>query len=327
MGLTMRVLGQVVLFSFVFGSIGPLEVSYLLSKGNALESVMAFLLFSPTVLVLYSAMKLKASYGGLYDQIKAFLPNASMLFAVFWTTSYFLYLCYTVYFITYYILPLSGAQFIATTLSLIGLISLVALLDLEPYSVVPLSLLQLVAMIPIPHLWSPKHVDLTVSLSSVASSSLLPVCITLSSFLGQRLAKDVHVLPMSYALASGLAVIDSLFAPANLTYLFTSVSSLGLILVEFFAVKNVLVKSFGWRKSFVVGGFVALSLAGLVDPSAYYNYLIVPSLIALYASLSIFFASASIYYARKGSYELVFSSLSTALMVYGLYISLTPLLT
>lgn len=316
----MEVNKGILVFSYIFSSIGVLGVAYLYSSGNLITSVLSLLVFTPVVYILYKSINVQASDGGLYDQVRLFYPRISWVFVGFWVFSYYLYLTYTIYYITYYILPLSGLLFISATILSIAIIGLIAWFNLEVYSLIPITFLQILFLIP--YFWHIKPFSLEVKSTTILSDALLPICITLVPFLGERLKGSTNLLYSAYAIASAFLITDSLFKPSEIVYYSTSLTSLGLILAEFFSIKNILIKRFNARRSSIIISFIVLSLLGLLNPSAYYNYLISVSLPSLYVSLSIFFISTFIYF--KELRIKVLSIFSLSLMLYGLYTSILP---
>ncbi|MCY0860005.1 MAG: hypothetical protein OWQ54_06190 [Sulfolobaceae archaeon] len=316
---------SLVVFSYTFSSIGTLGVTYSFSQGNIIESLLSILIFTPLVYVLYKMMSIQPSEGGLYDQVKFLFPKLSTLFVFFWVFSYFLYLTYTIYFITYYILPLSHLVLILLSSFLIAVIAIIAYLDFELYFLIPVAILQFLVLIPLPNLWIVKPLTFGVNYDTVLSNSLLPVCITLVPFLGNKIGRNLRLFFPTYVIASAFIIADSIFKPLMITYYLTSFTSFGLILAEFFAVKNIMIKRFNVKKSLIVIVFIVLALIGLINPALYYTYLIAVSLPALYVSLIIFFLSVLLYFSLSRKNDvimIIFSLISIGLVSYGLYSSI-----
>lgn len=318
MGIVLKRLKGLIIFSYIFSSIGTLNVAYIDASNDFMVSLLSIILTLPIVYVLYKAIEISSSEGGLYDHIKLFFNKLSTLFLLFWVFSYFLYLTYTIYFITYYTLPLSGVEFISLTLLLIGGIALISWLNLEVYSLIPISLLQIIFLIPF--FWHVKPITTSIQFSPILSQALLPICVTLVPFLGKELKGNSNMLLTVYAIASAFIISDSLFRPTQLVYYATSLTSLGLILAEFFSLKNIL--SYNVKKTPLILAFIIVALIGLLNPEDYYNYLISVSLPSLYVSLSIYFFSSFIFF--RNIIMKLLSLFSLGLMLYGLYTSLIP---
>jgi len=113
---------------------------------------------------------------------------------------------------------------------------------------------------------------------------------------------------------------------AVLVGLVSAASVVGLILAEYVALSRLLhamlARPVGRSLALVAGAFLAGDALSLIDPDAFYEDLLRPSLVALYLSQLIVFAAYPLFRKRRGRLvptDLAYSLAACGLMVYGLY--------
>jgi hypothetical protein len=192
-----------------------------------------------------------------------------------------------------------------------------------------------------------------------AAVSLLFVCTSLPLFLGGEttgrsptvrrglaagfilsgMFVTLGVLPWAHADSSVLrAPIPGVtLAQAAGGHLFATVVGLGVVvsvggvvIAEYFALNRLLHaisgRSISQMSWLVATGFVGASVLSLIDPSAFYNDLVMPSLIALWVSQLIVFVVYPRFAQRNhnlGPLTVVLAAGASALMAYGLYSAVT----
>ncbi len=189
----------------------------------------------------------------------------------------------------------------------------------------------------------------------IANASLLFVCGSLPLFLGGEVAGGGRELRRIVAGSTAIvAVLLALTAAPLAAYAGSNLASLelpghtvalvesgatlarwvavvaiasviGLMAAEFIALTRLLhaltgssVRRAGWA---VAAGFLVLAVISLVDPDRIYDYMITPSLVALYVSQVIVFASYGVMVVRERSArpsDLIATALACGLMLFGL---------
>jgi hypothetical protein len=190
---------------------------------------------------------------------------------------------------------------------------------------------------------------------SSAAVSLLFVCASLPLYLGAEVRRPTVTTARSLPFAVGIATACALVGVVALTrfpvsflgaelpgWLIavslggrtlgqvivagTAISIMTLVLLEYVALTrllNVMLRARPRRAELGVGAlFVASAALSLLDPSAAYEKLLTPALVALYLSQVVVFAVYPRFRRRQGNInaaDIVVASAASALMLYGLY--------
>lgn len=157
--------------------------------------------------------------------------------------------------------------------------------------------------------------------TNILSSSLLVVCITLSTFIKGEKKYSPYII---YAvLIYGIALLYGSFLSPDLIGVYASaIGNFGLILAEFTMIRNLL---FSINKIRLYRVLVLLSLPiigiGNINYSLFYNSLIFPSVSLLYLSLFVSFLSLYKYFSSV--FVRVLTTISLVLFIYGEYSIIT----
>ncbi|WP_069284194.1 hypothetical protein [Saccharolobus sp. A20] len=297
--------------------------------------ILASLHFSPFITVFslvlglviafltYSLINVNWDYEGLYNYVKTLKKNVlSILFLISWIISYYLYVIYTSIYVSYYVLNLDGLSATLVTL----LVSLVAIgLSLSKYSYYAfpaIAFSQMALVLPIGWKFSVSTVPVQLSslFLNILSSSLVVVCITLSTFVRFERKFSFYVL-LGYGISSIFLLYGSFLVQNSVAVYGTALGNIGLIFAEFFMLNNLLSHGFNVsRRTIYILGLVAViaSLIGNVNYTLFYNSLIYPSVTLLYVSLFVAFLSIFSLY-RRSILHIVLGVIALTLFAYGDY--------
>ncbi|WP_198002068.1 hypothetical protein [Caldivirga maquilingensis] len=303
-------------FTLILSTIAPAVLANThLSLYVALPSiVLGFIIAYLT----YLLVNVKWDYQGLYGYSRSTHELLGYVFLVSWLISYYLYVIYTAVYIPYYVLNLDGAVAVALSI-MIGVIVVAALLT-NPYYLFPvIALLQLLLII-LPIGWrvtqgiTPPVPDL---FTNILSSSLLVVCITLSTFIRGEGGYSRFII-YSMIIGGAALLYGSFLKPALLGAYASAVGNLGLILAEFLMIKNLLTSlRRGSLLRILIPASMVLIAVGNINYGAFYTTLIVPSLTLLYLSLFVSFTSVFRYF--KSVLVRGLGAITLGLFAYGDY--------
>lgn len=303
---------ELILFTIILSTIPPgiLATTHL----SIIVTIPSFLSGLVITYLTYLLVNVKWENRGLYAYAKDFHPIAGYVFLASWLTSYYLYVIYTAVYIPYYVLNLDSTPAILLT-AIIAIIVVLAVLT-NPYYVFPaIAIGQLVLIIPIGWKISPGITPPLPSLfTNILSSSLIVVCITLSTFLrGDK--KDSYFILLAYLIAS-IPLFYSSFLQYNEVAVYgEAIGNFGLILAEFTMIRNLI--SSKRIITFLAVASIPLVLLGNLNYQEFYTVLIVPSLTLLYVSLFTSFLSVFKYF--KSILIKFLGGVSLALFAYGDY--------
>lgn len=308
---------DLILFTLILSTIPPgiLGTTHL-SFTVAIPSLLLGLVIA---YLTYSLVNVKWDYQGLYSYAKDFHPIVGYIFLTSWLTSYYLYVIYTAVYIPYYVLGLDSTPAILLTV-IISTITVAAILT-NPYYLFPIiGILQLALVIPIGWKISPGLPTPIPSLfTNVLSSSLIVVCITLSTFLkGEK--SHSYFIPLAYLVAAIPLLYSSFLQYNQIAVYGEAIGNFGLILAEFTMIKN-LVNTLSLKKWLITSlAFISipLILIGNLNYQAFYITLIVPSVALLYLSLFTSFLSTFKYFSSSFFLKSL-GGISLILFAYGEY--------
>ncbi|MDE1865821.1 MAG: APC family permease [Candidatus Micrarchaeota archaeon] len=368
------------LYGFAIASVGgPLALvmlnffntSYIAgSSAYSIYTVLiGILLFVAPLAIWYRYSKHIVSSGGLYTFVKrTFGERAAKVQGWTWLFSYFLYLPYTVIYISHELLPVIFPN-ITYYLPLISIalafiiIALMLTFRKTLYLIAATAVLQLLIILGI--LFYALSRGIVYSASSSASlaslttgslaTSLLFICASLPLFLGGEVKEGSRsvrkALVVSFVIASIFFLIGSIallsFNSQRISSEFPGllalkgsmgnsfayfvavavlISLIDLVIIEFIAITRVSYAMLGLNLSktwaIISVLFILVTMIGIAYPSKFYNYSIIASLAALFASQLIVFVAYPFFAKKKN--ELKFSDIlitfvSCILMLYGLY--------
>ncbi len=308
---------QLLTLGFALSSVAPMGMASL--HQGLLTTAEAIALTSLIAVSVFLLLKTQWTSEGLYGYVRKVSPLAGKVQLASWIGSYFLYLSYTLDYITYWLLNLEGSYFYLATLGLAAMVLVLILTDYDYHSLLVLGIGQILLSLPLGWRFHPVTNFSPLNFSAPLSSALLIVCITLIPF--SRPAKPSYAL-YSFLVASGLMVSGSLFLPPSYFTPLGSLSALALVIAEFVSLKGLFkegLKSSRWFR-LVLLLFVVTVLIGLPFPSTYYQLTIAPSVTLLYFTLTITFLT-SIFLIRRIVPSVVFLG-AGALALYGLYSTL-----
>mgnify|MGYP001770691056 CR=1 FL=1 len=305
------------MFAFVGSTVAPGIAATL--HFSPLVSAVSLLLALPVVLLTYYTVKTGWEDQGLYAYVRRANLGLSRAFLVLWSASYYLYVVYTAIYVPYYVLGLDGVIPVVLSLAIAVSVSLLVSFADPLYAFPAIFLVQVAFSLPFG--WKPGvgfgPTDLNSLFVDVLSSSLIVVCITLSTFVRGDAGRDSPFILYAFAIFAVVLLYGSFLVPTSATVVASSLGSYGLILAELTAINNLL------RPTATRGGLVALNfstiplvLLGNINYSAFYNSLIVPSLSFLYLSLFVFAVSTL---ASLRGFRRVLSLVSAGLFAYGEY--------
>ena len=302
---------EIITFSIIFTTIAPgiLATTHL--------SISSFLLGLVIAYLTYLLVNKKWDYEGLYGYAKDVHPLNGYVFLVSWLISYYLYTIYTAIYIPYYVLNLDGLS--ASLLSvIIEIIVVASLLSNFLYIFPIIAFSQLVLALPIGWKFGLGTTPAIPSLFfNILSSSLIVVCITLSTFI--KADKKYSPFILYSVLIGGIMLLYSSFlVPSALATYASAISNFGLIMAEFLMIRNLL-SSINMGKTVKILAFLSIPLVALgnINYTFFYNSLIVPSVTLLYVSLFSSFLSVFKYF--RSITIRAFGVISLALFSYGCY--------
>ncbi|MEM3204404.1 MAG: hypothetical protein QW232_09350 [Saccharolobus sp.] len=307
---------NLIIFSIILSTLAPgilatLHLSFFITLPSILlGGIIAYL--------TYLLVNVKWDYQGLYAYARDFHPLFSYIFLISWIISYYLYVIYTIIYIPYYVLNLDG--FSAFLVSFAISIITTGLILTDPYYAFPVIAFSQIALVipigwersigalqPIPYLFT-----------NILSSSLLIVCITLSTFIKAEKRISWYIL-FSFLISSIVLLYGSFLKPSEISIYGSAMGNFGLILAEFTMIRNLF-------KGLNVNGNVTkilaifsipLSMIGNINYSTFYTTLIVPSITLLYISLFSSFISVFKYF--KSFTIRIAGVIALALFLYGDY--------
>ncbi|BCU66669.1 hypothetical protein HS7_01060 [Sulfolobales archaeon HS-7] len=302
---------KLLLLTFALVSVAPLTyVGTVTGFTNGLLGGLLSLSYFVVIYVLFTKKGWKSTgFYGYLEQNK-FLATLQTLS---WIGSYSLYVIYTPYYISLYVLGLSGMSAILLSVILYFVSAVIVKSKYAYYSLIPIAVVNVIGLI------FPR-ISFSTSLPTVnglLSASLIPVCINLLLYNKGDKTDSWVVLPAFVLSFIGIIIasLSHYTAPA-FSYLL-GISNLGLILAEFIALRNLIsgitVKGDTFFNVLIlIGGVV--TLIGSINPYAFYQLTIVPSLTLLYFSLILGFGFL-------GTFRRVFllSFIPAFLFGYGLY--------
>ncbi|MEM3912184.1 MAG: hypothetical protein QXE55_07895 [Saccharolobus sp.] len=168
---------------------------------------------------------------------KGLSSSLFIYFLISWIITYYLYLIYTIIYIPYYVLNLDG--FSAFLVSFAISIITTGLILTHPYYTFPVIAFSQIALVipigwersigalqPIPYLFT-----------NILSSSLLIVCITLSTFIKAEKRISWYIL-FSFLISSIVLLYGSFLKPSEISIYGSAMGNFGLILAEFTMIRN-----------------------------------------------------------------------------------------
>ena len=287
---------RLLLFTFIASTIAP-GITATLHFSIYIASL-SLLLALPVVLLTYFSVKTEWEEQGLYVYAKKAGFALSTTFLITWLASYYLYVIYTAIYIPYYVLNLDGI--IPVFLSLVIAVSAFLLVTFTNplYAFPVIFLVQIVFSLPIG--WkiglSSTPTNVTSLFIDILSSSLVVVCITLSTFVKGDREKDSPFILYSFLIFAIILLYGSFLVPSPITVVASSFGNYGLILAELTAINNLLRPMVKRRTLLALNSaIIPLTLIGNINYSVFYNSLIVPSVAFLYISLFIFAISTLVF--------------------------------
>ncbi|BFI73146.1 uncharacterized integral membrane protein SSO2702 [Nanoarchaeota archaeon] len=306
---------KIIIFTTILSTIGPAILATThLSIYITLPSFLLALIIS---YLTYLLVNYKGDYTGLYGYSKDFHPLVGYIFLISWLVSYYLYTIYTAIYIPYYLLNLDGN--IATMLSIIIETVIVISLLTNFYYIFPIIIFsQLFFILPFNiKLQSGNLVNIHSLFYNILSSSLILVCITLSTFF--KFEKEYSKYVLYSAIIGGILLIyGSFFILSKFSIYGEAIGNFGLIMVEFLAIKDLFK---GLNKEKIIKYLALLSIPivaiGNINYNIFYNSLIAPSVTLLYLSLFLGFLSIFRYFK---SYKIwILNIIALSLFIFGLY--------
>ncbi|MCG3109833.1 hypothetical protein L3N51_02129 [Metallosphaera sp. J1] len=289
---------------FGINSVAPLTLMTLHSSLE--DAILSSVIALPIGISLYLYLRRSWPKIGLYDALEKSRLGRIQLYA--WTVSYFLYLSYTIDYAIFYELDFHGMMAYALV-ALLSLLTGAMLLGRGQFLLIPLAIAQIALAF---LYWTPSLTQTQPSIDflDVLNSSLLLVCITLIPYADGE-PKMAWVVPTSLVVGIG-ALLAGAFLVTSLSQIYGAISMIGLVMVEALALNRVF-RSRGVNLLLPFTAFLISILVSLISPITFYNLTIAPSVALLYLSLFLGFA-----YLLSGAGR-IFSWISSALMLYGLY--------
>lgn len=313
-------LNKSLLLGYVVACVSPLPLA--VSHEDPLISALSALAISPLAILIYLLARSKWSSGGFYSYSKHVSPTLARIQLYSWLLSYVLYVAYTVDYISFYVLNLSGSGSIVMVLSLSAIASVLVASGSVYVALLATSMAQIALSIPMGWRFSPSTFVPSHPFTAILSSGLLLICISLAPYASGD-ERYAWVIPFAFALSSVFTVIGGFFvAPSFVVYL-QSIGQYSIILAEYAAVRGVLVDELRLREGTVglVVLVMILSVVSLFNYGLFYDLTIVPSIAALYLSLALAAPLSAAYLKSSLAYVLAF--LSMAFFGYGLLNVLT----
>ena len=308
---------KLITFSFIGSTIAPaiLATTHLPFPIALFSFVLAF----SVVIMTYFLVRIEWKEGGLSIYVEKIGKIPYLIFVTTWIISYYLYVIYTVVYIPYYVLNLDGLGAIIYTVIISVSVYLLVITRKAIYAFPFIFFSQIALALPIGWKVSVSHVSLPLTslFTNILSSSLITVCITLSTFINGSKSFSNYI-PIVYMIGGSMLFYSSFLSPNAISSYGVAIGNYGLILAELYALNNLLeyrgvtAKVRGLLNTLII----PLSLIGNLNYSLFYNTLIVPSLVSLYLSLSLVSLS-SIRLLGKPLLPVTLTSL--ALFIYGEY--------
>ncbi|AWR96277.1 hypothetical protein DFR86_01110 [Acidianus sulfidivorans JP7] len=267
----------------------------------------------------YLLVNVKWDNQGLYYYAKEVHPVVGNVFLFSWLSSYYLYVAYTAIYIPYYLFNINS-KILGITISLVAITAAVAGTLLDFVYLFPLiGISQLLLILPIG--WKLSLIPTSsLSISSILTSSLLTICITLSTFIKANQRKYSFFIPLAFFISIIPLVYSSFLQYDEIAIYGEAIGNFGLIFAEFYMIRNLL-SSIKFKRIVTPLGIIAILLVligNLVNYSTFYNTLIVPSLSLLYLSLFSSFLSIFKFF-HKSILTQVLGLISLFLFSYGEY--------
>ncbi len=306
------------LMAFAINSSAPLILE--VSHENPLVSVISIVPMASLTAMIYYYIKFDWNEGGLYSYSFKISPTLGKIQIYTWVLSYFLYIVYTADYISFYVLNLPILYSYLLTILLPIITSILVLTDFVYLVLIGTAAVQLLLSIPITWNFSVNFNSEEPSylFSNILSSSLLLICLTLTTYLkGER--KYANVVIYAFLISSFLLVVGGFFMPSNIVLELSAISDFSLILVEYKALHN-LFNFIGVRqiiRNYIIPLLVILFTSiSIINYKLFYSITTAPSFTALFISVlipSIIFP----FYKRGIGY--ILSIINSGLMVYGVY--------
>ncbi|MFP3044769.1 MAG: hypothetical protein RXR03_04100 [Thermocladium sp.] len=308
-------MNRLLLFGYALASVSPLPLA--VSHEDPLYAALSSLAISPLAALVYLLIRRQWSSEGFYGYARTVSPLLAKIQLYAWILSYFLYIVYTIDYIVFYVLNLSGALSILLTLLLPAAASLLVISELVYPALLAASLIQVALSVPLGWSFSPSLYTPHDAFLNILSTSLLLVCITLVPYIDGD-TRAAWVAPLAFILSSSLMVLGGLFMAPRIIYYLQSIGQYSIILVEYAALNGLLRRGLRIRGSSaaLVSLVMALSAISLINYGLFYELTIIPSISALYFSLIIAALLSAAFLRRRIAYLL--ASFSILLMLYGL---------
>jgi len=306
---------EIITFSIIFTTVAPaiLATTHL----SIYVAFPSFLLGLIIAYLTYLLVNKKWDYEGLYGYAKDVHPLNGYIFLVSWLVSYYLYTIYTAIYIPYYVLNLDGLS--ASLLSVIlEIIAVFSLLSNFLYIFPIIAFSQFILALPIG--WK-LGLGITPTIPSlffnILSSSLIVVCITLSTFIKADRKYSPFIL-YSVLIGGIMLLYSSFLVPSIIATYASAISNFGLIIAEFLMIRNLL-SAINVSKTIKILAVLSIPLVALgnINYTLFYNSLIVPSVTLLYLSLFSSFLSVFKYFRAIAIRTL--GVITLALFAYGCY--------
>ncbi|AHC51939.1 hypothetical protein SUSAZ_08305 [Sulfolobus acidocaldarius SUSAZ] len=310
---------RILLFSLIMSTLAPGILATV--HFSPFISLFSIALGFDIAYITYLLVNVDWNYSGLYGYTKRLSPLVSKVFLGSWLVSYYLYVIYTPLYITYYVLNLSGLDAILLTFILVSLSSILAVTEYAYYAFPVIMLTQIVLVLPVGWKFNVSVFPTSISylFLNILSSSLVVVCITLSTFIkGDK--RFSHYILLGYGISSIFLLYGSFMMPNAISVYGTSLGNFGLILAEFLMLNNLLKHELRVKKNkiYILSvTAIVLSTLGTLDYEFFYIYLIYPSVMLLYLSLLLSFPSLFKFY-KSLSYRFL-GLLSLLPFSYGIY--------
>ncbi|BFI74571.1 hypothetical protein [Sulfurisphaera ohwakuensis] len=306
---------EIIIFSIIFSTIAPaiLATTHL----SIYVALPTFLLVLVIAYLTYLLVNVKWDYKGLYAYAQDFHPLIGYIFLASWLGSYYPYTIYTAIYIPYYVLNLDGITAVIISL-IVEVIVIVALLT-SFYYIFPIIAFSQLALV-LPFGWK-LGLGVTPPIPSlfldILSSSVIIVCITLSTFIKADKRFSNYIL-YSVLIGGIMLFYSSFLSPSSLAVYGEAIGNFGLIMAEFLMIKNLLS---GLQRENIVKylAIASIPLVGIgnLNYTLFYNTLIVPSVALLYVSLFLSFLSVFKYF---NSLKIkILGSIALLLFIYGEY--------
>jgi hypothetical protein len=317
-----KVSGSLVTFSYMLSTVSPLPLAVL--RESPLISLFIIMTIIPVLMLVYYAINISWDVGGLFTVSSLFNRTAGRIQLLMWTLSYSLYVVYTSFFISFYLLHMGLNLGILISFFIFAAASALTFLNLSPFAFIVLAFFQILLIIPlgwkinISFVQQPLQ-DLFVN---VLNSSLLLVCITLVPYWkGEK--KNSRLIFIALAVASAALLAGGFFIPPDLIVEASSIGYFSLILAEYRAIRDLYRFKLQKKRSDVIIFSCMLlgMLIGSADVWKFYYIASGISIILLYPALFISFLS--VWRLKKDKTTALFFALSGILLLYAEYSAIT----